>query len=155
MSFFFKKSGDESESGKGSNLVVMGFNQPTCRLACANIIVIDELPFTFVEQEGFRLFCNVACPKFDPPSRVTIDRDIINLYNGEKKKLKSYFAKKSQRVSLTTNTWISIQNVNYMVLIGHFIDYDWTIHKRILNFCQIPNHKVETIGKTIEACLKD
>lgn len=29
------------------------------------------------------------------------------------------------------------------------------MQKRILNFCQIANHKGETIGKAIEACLKD
>lgn len=29
------------------------------------------------------------------------------------------------------------------------------MQKRILNFCQITNHKRETTGKLIEACLKD
>ncbi|PON31370.1 Ribonuclease H-like domain containing protein [Parasponia andersonii] len=100
------------------------------------------------------MFCSIACPKLDPPLRITITRDIINLYNDEKKKLKSYYVKNSQRLSLTTDTWISIQNVNYMVLTGHFIDSEWKMQKRILNFCQIPNHKGETIGKVIEACLK-
>ncbi|XP_052181165.1 zinc finger BED domain-containing protein DAYSLEEPER-like [Diospyros lotus] len=151
---YLKNSDNEDGSVGGSNLLAVGFSQATCRMACAKMIVIDELSFRFVEQEGFRLFCGVACPKFDPPSRTTIARDIINLYNDEKKKLKSFFVKNSQRVSLTTDTWTSIQNVNYMVLTAHFIDFEWKMQKRILNFCQIPNHKGETIGKAIEACLK-
>ncbi|TXG59748.1 hypothetical protein EZV62_014321 [Acer yangbiense] len=38
---------------------------------------------------------------------------------------------------------------------AHFIDSGWELHKRILNFCVVPNHKGETIGKIIEACLLD
>ena len=42
-----------------------------------------------------------------------------------------------------------------MVLTAHFIDSEWKMQKKILNFCQISNHKGEIIGKTIEACLKE
>jgi len=40
-----------------------------------------------------------------------------------------------------------------MVLTGHFIDCDWKMHKRVLNFCVIPNHQGNTIGDLIESCL--
>ncbi|KAL6537556.1 hypothetical protein OROMI_026090 [Orobanche minor] len=40
-----------------------------------------------------------------------------------------------------------------MVLTVHFIDAGWTLHKRIINFCVIPNHKGTTIGKILESCL--
>ena len=46
---------------------------------------MDELSFKFVENEGFKLFCSIACPKFDPPSIVTIARDIFQLYLEEKR----------------------------------------------------------------------
>ena len=39
-----------------------------------------------------------------------------------------------------------------MCLTAHFIDDDWKLQKRILNFCQVDNHKGETIGKKIESC---
>ncbi|KAA0065439.1 zinc finger BED domain-containing protein RICESLEEPER 2-like [Cucumis melo var. makuwa] len=143
-----------STSGKsGSNFVTSLFSQQLCREACAKMIIVDELPFKFIENEGFRNFCRVACPKFDPPSRVTIAKDIYQLYLDEKKKLKSFLVCNSQRVCLTTDTWTSLQNVNYMVLTAHFIDSDWVLHKKILNFCQVANHKGETIGKLIESCL--
>ena len=45
---------------------------------------------------------------------------------------------------------ISMQNLNYMCLITHFIDIDWKIHKRILSFCLVENHKGETLGKVVE-----
>ena len=45
------------------------------------------------------------------------------------------------------------QNLNYFCLIAHYIDEDWNYHKRILNFCLIPNHKGDTIGRMIKDCL--
>ena len=42
-----------------------------------------------------------------------------------------------------------------MTLTTHFVDNEWNIQKKILNFCLIPNHKGETIGKHIEICLKE
>ncbi|XP_050272572.1 zinc finger BED domain-containing protein RICESLEEPER 2-like [Quercus robur] len=42
-----------------------------------------------------------------------------------------------------------------MSLTGHFIDDDWKLHKRILNFCQVEDHKGETIGRKIELCLRE
>ena len=42
-----------------------------------------------------------------------------------------------------------------MSLTGHFIDDDWKLHKRILNFCQVEDYKGETIGRKIEMCLRE
>ena len=63
----------------------------------------------------------------------------ISIYGVEREKLRE--ALKGRRVCLTMDTWTSIQNLNYMSLIGHFIDDDWNLHKRILNFV-----KWKTIG---------
>ena len=41
-----------------------------------------------------------------------------------------------------------------MVITTHFIDDDWNLHKVILNFCQIANHKGDTIDRAIEKCLE-
>lgn len=50
------------------------------------MIVLDELPFKFVQGEGFKHFLSVACPRFSTPSRKTIARDIFLLYLNEAKK---------------------------------------------------------------------
>ena len=111
--------------------MAIGFSQASCWIALAKMIVIDELPFMFVEQEGFRLFYSIAYPKLVIPSCITAARDVMELYKDEKEKLKSYLKNNSQRVSLTTDTWISIQQVNYIVLAAHFIEDEWKSQKRI------------------------
>ena len=42
-----------------------------------------------------------------------------------------------------------------MCLTAHFIDQDWKLQKKIINFCLIPNHRGETIGRYVESCLYD
>ena len=76
---------------------------------------------------------------------------LFEIYVVEKEKLKK--ALKDQRVCLTTDTWTSIQNINYMCLTAHWIDEGWNFNKRILNFCQVSNHKGETIDQAIKSCL--
>jgi hypothetical protein len=73
------------------------------------------------------------------------------MYDKHKKDLMKSL--KNHRLCLTTDTWTSVQNINYMVLTAHFIDSDWKMHKLILNFCAIPNHQGPTIGRLIESCL--
>ena len=84
---------------------------------------------------------------------MAIARDIYQLYLDERVKQKSELTKAGQRVCLTTDSWTSLQQINYMCLIAHYIDIDSCLQKRILKFCQIPNHKGETIGKLVETCL--
>ncbi|XP_011069372.1 zinc finger BED domain-containing protein RICESLEEPER 4-like, partial [Sesamum indicum] len=51
------------------------FDQEATRKALARMVIIDKLPFKFVEKEGFRQFVSVACPQFIVPSRTTIIED--------------------------------------------------------------------------------
>ena len=42
-----------------------------------------------------------------------------------------------------------------MSLTAHFIDDDWKLHKKILNFSQTTGHSGELIAKHVEACLNN
>lgn len=48
------------------------FDQVATRKGLARMIVVDELPFIFVEKEGFHSFCKLMNPAFDIPSCSTI-----------------------------------------------------------------------------------
>ena len=44
------------------NLVTVkavGYSYEECRQAIGKMIILDELPFNFVENQGFKLFCQV------------------------------------------------------------------------------------------------
>ncbi|XP_059627280.1 zinc finger BED domain-containing protein RICESLEEPER 2-like [Cornus florida] len=136
-------------------MVSWKFDQELCRQALTKMIIIDELPFKFVEREGFCYFLSVLQPKFKLLSRFTVVRDCLKLYAIEKKRLKTLVNQLNQRICFTTDIWTSIQNLSYMCLTAHFFDKNWTLHKRILNFCIIPSHKGKEIGRAVETCLLD
>ncbi|XP_072060642.1 zinc finger BED domain-containing protein RICESLEEPER 2-like [Arachis hypogaea] len=158
---FPRESGDPSQTiltfqqkkeGEGVFTAVT-FDAEMCRNALARMIIVDELPFKFVEGEGFRFYMSIVQPRFPLPGRITVAKDCWNLYISEKNRLKTVFKQPNQSICLTTDCWTSVQNLNYMCLTAHYIDHDWKLQKRIINFCLIKNHKGETIGRKIERCL--
>ncbi|XP_028096035.1 zinc finger BED domain-containing protein RICESLEEPER 4-like [Camellia sinensis] len=76
LSFKSKQNVEE-----GVEVVATSFSFEACKRALAEMVIIDELPFRFVEGVGFKRFCNVAVPKFTPiPSRHTIAREVTNIF---------------------------------------------------------------------------
>ncbi|KAL0855734.1 hypothetical protein Bca101_060887 [Brassica carinata] len=65
------------------------FDQVPCKKATVKMIVMNKLPFSFVENDGFRHFCEVAVPWFNIPSRRTITRDTVALYKAKKTALET------------------------------------------------------------------
>ena len=121
------------EGQGGNELVLRKFSVERPRMTLARIIIVDELPFRFVEYGGFIDFMVEAEPRFEVPSRVTVAMDCLRLYIRENESLRKVLMA-GQRVCLTTDTWTSIQNLNYVYLTAHYIDVDWVYHKKILNF---------------------
>ena len=99
----------------------------------------------------FQLFYVVGIPLFNVSSRRELVRTFLNMYEEWKTSLKKNLS--GHKICLTTDTWTRTQNINCMVLTAHFIDDEWNMHKRIINFCVIPNHYGTKIAKLIENCL--
>lgn len=97
---------------------------------------MDQLSFKFVEDGCARLFYSTACSKFDP---MCGQKYILTLSQIKKYKKKYFLI-----VCLTTYVWTSLQNINYMVITIHFIDFELNFIKKFLIFA-----KLLTIGKTL------
>jgi hypothetical protein len=41
------------------------------------------------------------------------------------------------KVNIMTNMWTSRQQSSYVVVTCHFIDSDWRLNRRVLNFCNV------------------
>ena len=77
----FEPKKDEED---GFQLVSTTFSIEASRKALAEMIVIDELPFRFVEGYGFKKYVTTLQPKLrlkDIPSHQTVARDVIGIYN--------------------------------------------------------------------------
>jgi hypothetical protein len=69
-------------------LKAIGYDYDECRKALVKMVIIDELPFNFMEGKGFRLFSRTLQPRSDIPSRFTVIRDYLKLYVEENERLK-------------------------------------------------------------------
>lgn len=145
----------QSSGGNEGILKKWQFDQKVSRHKLASMIIIDELPFKFVEGEGFKDFMQSTQPLFKMPSRFTVARDCYQIFVDEKKKLTSYFKMSGQRVNITTDTWTSIQKINYMCITAHYIDQHWNLNKKIIKFCPIEGHKGELLARDLDLYLKE
>ncbi|KAL5714847.1 hypothetical protein ACHQM5_016753 [Ranunculus cassubicifolius] len=129
------------------------WSQEACVKSIVEFIVINEQPFSVAEKMGFRQMMNICVPL--PLLHVHLRRSIVRefwkYYDQAKTDLMMDLRKYG--VSFTMDTWTSVQNINYMVLTAHFVDDEWVMHKKILNFCTIPSLQGKEIGKLIEQCL--
>ncbi|KAM2171203.1 hypothetical protein ACFX1R_036318 [Malus domestica] len=137
----------------GCPVVTLTFNKKRLDRRCVRWIIIAEMSFRVVDQEDFRDFISDLNPKYKLPNRHKVAAAVLELYVEEKAKLKSVI--EGLRVSITTDTWTSIQMINYMVITTYFLDTNWGLHKRILNFVQVTSHKGDDIGRCLDVCLND
>ena len=68
------------------------------------MIVMEELPFLFSKCVGFRNFMTIIQPQFNALSHTTIVRDVLNLHESEKSKLKAILNRSTQGICLTIDT---------------------------------------------------
>lgn len=148
-------SGGNNVHGGKSVGMTKPFDHVVCKQATVKMIIMDELPFSFVENEGFRQFCETVIPWFTIPSRRTITREVVGMYNAEKTALRTTLSLNKQAISFTTDIWTAITTLSYMVITAHFIDMDWQLHRRIISFSPIPDHKGETIANQFKRSLDD
>ena len=153
MDRFTKKTTTCNEEEVASSGLPLRFNQNAVRKVIAEYIIMDELSFRHVDGKGFQKLIKHFFPTFQFPSRFTVARDIYNAFLDQKKELKSILVK--HRVSLTTDCWTSIQNISYLCLTAHWVDDNWKMQKRIINFIQVPSHKGDLVGKELINCLNE
>jgi hypothetical protein len=93
----------KSTEGTISNQVgFMKYDLERCRTLLTEYFIESEMPFRHVESHSFRKYLNGLEPRFKLPSRTTLQRDYLKMYEREKLVLKDFL--KDKRVCLTTDT---------------------------------------------------
>ncbi|KAL4362779.1 hypothetical protein GQ457_04G027140 [Hibiscus cannabinus] len=89
------------------------FDQEATRNALAQMIVIGEMPFKFVENEGFRKFMSVACPRWNSTYLML---DTAQNFERAFERFEEQDTKFKAELELgegwpTTNDWSSVRNL--------------------------------------------
>ncbi|KAJ0615719.1 putative ribonuclease H-like superfamily [Helianthus annuus] len=101
-------------------------------------IIKHNYPFSYVEHEETRnshIFLH-GYVKFK--TRNTAKVDVLKIYEREKMILKDKLEKVTGRICLTSDLWSSITTDGFMALITHYVDENWNLRKKVLNFRVIP-----------------
>ncbi|KAJ7976883.1 Zinc finger BED domain-containing protein [Quillaja saponaria] len=123
--------------GESSDISTFQYDNAKVRDSIANFILVHEHSFSIVEEEFFTMMMKTCSPLYQKITRNTAKADCMAIYEREKKKLKTQL-KNVNKISLTTDLWRSGQEIEYMVVIGHFIDSNWNLQKRVLSFVDVP-----------------
>ncbi|KAL4637861.1 hypothetical protein ACB092_03G107800 [Castanea dentata] len=101
-------------------------------------LILGQNAMSFVEYVGIRAVFSYLCVDVPNISRNTAKNDMVKMYKREKERMKSVLASVPGRVCLTFDLWTSIATDGYMCVTAHFIDANWVLQKRVLNFCFMP-----------------
>ncbi|KAL3819184.1 hypothetical protein ACJIZ3_005089 [Penstemon smallii] len=128
----------------------------SCSHEYAKMIIQHDYPLNMAEHSGFIGFAQTIYPQFSVTSVGTVQEQLMNIYFREKQKLMDLVNGIPGRISLTMDLWTSNQSLDYVLLTGHFIDNDWKLQRRILNFIEVPFPDSDTaFSNAVAACLND
>ncbi|XP_019414580.1 PREDICTED: zinc finger BED domain-containing protein RICESLEEPER 2-like [Lupinus angustifolius] len=104
----------------------------------ASAIIEQDLPFKFVEFKKIRCLINYLNPDSIPVARNTAKIDVMRIYMIEKDKLKKEMSSIPTRISLTSDLWTACTTEGYVCLTAHYVDSNWKLRSKIINFCHMP-----------------
>jgi hypothetical protein len=106
-----------------------------------------------VEHKWFNILMKWMNSNYENIGRKTIKNECMKVYEYEKEQLKKSL-REVESISLTTDLWTFNQNVQYMCLVAHYIDSDWVLQCRVLNFVELdPPHTGLVIAHAVFECM--
>jgi hypothetical protein len=106
-----------------------------------------------VEHKWFNILMKWMNSNYESIGRKTIKNECMKVYEYEKEQLKKSL-REVESISLTTDLWTFNQNVQYMCLVAHYIDSDWVLQCRVLNFVELdPPHTGLVIAHAVFECM--
>ncbi|KAG6627219.1 hypothetical protein CIPAW_15G111200 [Carya illinoinensis] len=117
------------------------YDRNRVRELASHMILYHEYPFSLMEH-------------VEKMSRAAAKKECMRTYENEKTKLRALL-KRVNKVHITIDMWTSCQKLSYMVVTCHFIDSDWHLQRRVLNFCNVPPpHTSLLIADALEKCFQ-
>ena len=143
------------EQGSAVTTVRTEYNHEETRKIIAKMIIVHDYSFRMVEHKWFNNLLRHMNPKYKFIGRNTIRKECIKVYESEKELLKKSL-RDVEHISLTSDLWTSNQTLSYMALVAHYIDADWVMQCRVLNFIELdPPHSGVIIAQAVMECLSE
>ncbi|KAL9238582.1 hypothetical protein vseg_012982 [Gypsophila vaccaria] len=136
--------------------VTVALDHDRCIHDIATMIILHDYPTNMVEHPGFVDFARTLQPHFSMASPNSVQSEIVTIFRREKRSLANVLTEIPGRISLTLEFWTADQNLGYAMLSGHFVDADWKLQRRVLNFLVVPFPDSEVAyNNAIATCLTE
>lgn len=132
------------------------FDQQRSRKDLARMIILHGYPLAMVDHIGFKLFVKNLQPLFDIATNSALELECIEIYEKEKQKVLRIIRGLRGRINVSVDLWSSPENARYLCLTAHYIDEEWKLQKKMLNFFMIDAAHTEDIhSEVVIKCLMD
>ncbi|XP_057948280.1 zinc finger BED domain-containing protein RICESLEEPER 2-like [Malania oleifera] len=140
----------------GTKLHAKKIEQDVYREKMAIAVIKHCYPFSWVEHEGNRDVHKYLNPDVKPIARNTAKADVLKIHKREKEKLKLTIQSAFGRVCLTSDCWSFPTTEGYLCITVHFVDENWILHSKIINFSHMPPpHSGVALSEKIFSVLKE
>ncbi|XP_076891887.1 zinc finger BED domain-containing protein RICESLEEPER 1-like [Bidens hawaiensis] len=147
---------DESKIDEPVNFISVKFDQERSRLDLARMIMLHEYPPSMVEHVGFKVFVKNLQPMFDFLTTSVIESDCLTIYAKERQKVFDVIKNLHCRISLAVGFWSSADNVDFLSLTANYIDENWKVQRKILNFLTLDlSQNEDALSDLLIKCLID
>ncbi|CAA3016985.1 zinc finger BED domain-containing RICESLEEPER 1-like [Olea europaea subsp. europaea] len=152
----FVQEQKKEEINQTVNVGIATFDQVRSQLDLAHMIMLHGYPLDMVDDVGFKIFVKNLQPSFDIMNNSAIELDCMTIYRKEKQKVFEVIHRLDGRINLAVGIWGSPENSEYMCLTANYIDFDWRLQKKMLNFIKLDiSHTGDILSEVIVKCLKD
>ncbi|XP_040383172.1 zinc finger BED domain-containing protein RICESLEEPER 2-like [Oryza brachyantha] len=132
------------------------FDQDRSCSYLAKMIILHDYPLHIVQQQAFTAFIESLQPRFRVVDVDAIEGEVYSVYQKERENLLQAFNTMPGRISLIIGLWTTSQTLGYVSVAGQFIDTDWKLHRRMLNFMMVSSpHSENALSEAISASLAD
>ncbi|KAG6480272.1 hypothetical protein ZIOFF_063752 [Zingiber officinale] len=133
-----------------------GFDQEQSCTFLAKMIILNGYPLDMVEQPAFVSFIQSIQPRFRMVNANALEGEILSVYHKERLHLMQICGNMPGRVSLTVGLWTTSQTLGYICLTGHYIDSDWKLQRKMLNFMMVVSpHSEIALSEVISVSLSE
>src|SRR3989337_1361762 len=104
-----------------------------------NWIIVDQQPFTVVENQQFQKFVFSIQPRYKLPSRHFVKEMIIQKFTNARMQINNYLKLSKSKVSLTMDMWTSISALGILAATIYYINDDWILEHFVLDVIYLPS----------------
>ncbi|KAJ0079142.1 hypothetical protein Patl1_24633 [Pistacia atlantica] len=129
----------EIESGNKRPRVDPQFDIKIGTKMVAKMVVMHELPLSFVKYFGFRDLMKYCKPLIGPLSKDLLKKEIFKLYDVERTTTRKMMGKIESKIAISVDFVIPHnESSRHMAVTAHYVDDSWALQSRIMRFIHVP-----------------